>query len=206
MKRRKIIFEISVIAFLPMFMSSALLAVEPGKLVMETIDKGLTILKDPSLKGDEKTQERRHRLWKELAPVFNFEEMSKRALGMHWKKRSPMEKKEFVELFTNIIKDTYIGETDAYSGEKIVYLKEKQDNNYAKVQTKFIANTGTEISVDYSLTNQHGKWGVYDVVIEGVSMVKNYRSQFYSILTKSSYEELIQKMQEKQSKKQIYTK
>ena len=215
MKCRKIIFEIPVIAFLLVFMSNLLpakmigglanslgeLAEEPGKLIMETVGRGVTILKDPSLKGNEKIQERRQRLWEELSPVFNFEEMSKRALGRHWEKRTPVEKKEFVELFTSIIKDTYIGETDVYSDEKFVYLRERQDNNYAKVQTKFITNTGTEISIDYSLINQHGKWSIYDVVIEGVSLVTNYRSQFYSILAKSSYEKLVQLLKEKEGKK-----
>ena len=72
-------------------------------------------------------QERRQKLWEEISPIFNFEEMSKRALGQHWKSRTPEEKKEFVELFTNIMKDAYIGKTDTYSGEKVVIISEKQD-------------------------------------------------------------------------------
>src|SRR3990170_8895078 len=151
--------------------SPLLWAGEPGKLLMETIDKGFAILKDPSLKGDEKTQERRQALWKEISPVFNFEEMSKRSLGQHWKKRSPEEKKEFVELFTNILKDAYIGKTDTYNGEKVVLLREKQDSDYAVVQTKFITKNGTEIAVDYSMLNNSGEWKIYDVIIEGVSMI-----------------------------------
>jgi phospholipid transport system substrate-binding protein len=83
--------------------------------------------------------------------------MSKRALGQHWKKRTPEEKKEFVELFTNIMKDAYIGKTDTYSGEKIVFLKEKNDDNkYATVQTKIISNTGTEVLVDYRMLSNDG--------------------------------------------------
>jgi phospholipid transport system substrate-binding protein len=201
MKFRKIIFVIFIGTFLLTGMSDFLWAVEPGKLIMTTIDRGFSILKNPSLKGKEKRQERRQILWKELSPLFNFEEMSKRALGRHWRKRSPAEKKEFVVLFTNIIKDTYIGETDTYSGEKIVFLREKQEDKYAKVQTKFITSTGTEVSVEYRLLNNNGKWSIYDVVIEGVSLIKNYRSQFYSILTKSSYEELLKRIKKKESKK-----
>ncbi|HHT9129798.1 MAG TPA: MlaC/ttg2D family ABC transporter substrate-binding protein, partial [Candidatus Brocadiaceae bacterium] len=163
---------------------------DPGKLVMESIDRGLAVLKEPSLGGAEKAQERRQRLWEEISPVFNFEEMSKRALSIHWKKRSPEEKKEFVELFTNILKDTYIGKTDTYSGEKMEVLRERHDSSYAEVQTKLITNKGTEVSVNYQLVSNHGKWRIYDVVIEGVSLVNNYRSQFNSILLKSSYEEL----------------
>ena len=206
MKYRKIISTICIGVFSLTCMSPLLWAGEQGKLLMETIDKGLTILKDPSLKGDEKVQERRQRLWEEISPIFNFEEMSKRSLGQHWKSRTPEEKKEFVELFTNIMKDAYIGKTDTYSGEKVVIISEKQDKNYATVQTRLITNTGTEVSVDYNMHNNSGRWTIYDVIIEGVSLVNNYRSQFNNILIKSSYEELIQKIKAKQSKEEAPTK
>lgn len=208
MKYRKIISAICVGVISLAFMSTLLWAAdEPGKLVMKTIDSGLTVLKEPSLKGPEKAQERRQRLWEEISFIFNFEEMSKRALGQHWKKRTPQEKKEFVELFTNILKDAYIGKTDTYSGEKIVFLKEKQDDNkYTTVQTKIITTTGTEVLVDYRMLNNDGKWTIYDVIIEGVSLVNNYRSQFNNILLKSSYEELIQKIKAKQVKEETSAK
>ena len=180
-----------------MFMPSFLWAGEPRKLIMETIDRALTILKDPSLQEDKKAEERRQKLWKEISPIFNFEEMSKRALGRHWRKLSPEEKSEFVELFTNLLKDTYIGKTDTYSGGKIIYLREKQDDKYSKVQTKFILNTGNEMLVDFNMHNNHGKWKIYDVIIEGVSLVNNYRSQFNNFLINSSSEELIKKIKGK---------
>ncbi|MDQ1273874.1 MAG: phospholipid transport system substrate-binding protein [Planctomycetota bacterium] len=205
MKYRKIISAMCVGVVSLTFMSTFLCAAdEPGKLVMKTVESGLTVLKEPSLKGPEKTQERRQRLWQEISFIFNFEEMSKRALGQHWKKRTPEEKKEFVELFTNIMKDAYIGKTDTYSGEKIVFLKEKNDDNkYATVQTKIISNTGTEVLVDYRMLSNDGKWTIYDVIIEGVSLVNNYRSQFNNILMKSSFEELIQKIKDKKGKEEI---
>lgn len=202
MNKRKMIGSIFYGVVLLIGMSPFLWAAEdPGTLVMETIDRGLTVLKDPSLKGAEKAQERRQRLWKEISPIFNFEEMSKRALGQHWKKRSPEEKKEFVELFTNILKDAYIGKTDTYSGEKIILVKDKQDeNNYASVQTKIVTNTGAVVLVEYRMVNNSGKWQIYDVIIEGVSLVNNYRSQFNNILMKSPYEELVQKIKVKTGK------
>ncbi len=180
-------------------MSAVVRAAEtPGKLVMETIDRGLSVLKEPSLKGEEKKPERRQRLWGEIAPIFNFEEMSKRALSQYWKKRTPEERKEFVELFTNILKESYIGKTDTYTGEKIVLIREKQDEkDYASVQTKIITSSGSEVAVDYRMMNNEGKWTIYDVIIEGVSLVNNYRSQFNNILVKSTYEELVLKMKEK---------
>lgn len=200
MKCRKVLPPIFFGIFLSISIATFLIAGErgePGKLLMNTIDSGLTILKNPSLQGEEKIQERKQRLWNEISPIFNFEEMSKRTLGQHWKKRSPEEKKEFVELFTVILKDSYIGKTDTYSGEKIVYITEKQANKYSTVQTKFVTKNNTEILIDYRLINNQGKWKIYDVIIEGVSLINNYRSQFNAILLKSSYGELIQKIKEK---------
>lgn len=181
------------------FGSSILFAGDPGKLIMETVDKGLVVLKEPSLKGNDKVNELRQKLWEAISPIFNFEEMSKRALGQHWKKRSDEEKKEFVGLFTNILKDAYIGKTDAYSGEKVILMKERVDKEYATVQTKFILNTGSEVVVDYNMLNNSGEWKIYDVIIEGVSLVNNYRSQFNSILIKSTYNELVQRIKEKKA-------
>ncbi len=200
MKYSKIMLVMFIGVFFWAFMSPFAWADEaPGKLVMESIDRGLAVLKEPSLSGAEKVQERRQRLWEEISPVFNFEEMSKRALGVHWKKRSPEEKKEFVELFTDILKNSYIGKTDTYSGEKMEVLRERHEDNssYAEVQSKLITNKGTEVSVNYDLVSNHGTWRIYDVVIEGVSLVNNYRSQFNSILLKSSYEELVQRIKGK---------
>ncbi len=205
MKCRKMMLGIGVGMCVLLFTSAFSLAIEPGKLLMETVDKGFIVLKNPSLGGVEKTQERRQALWKEISFVFNFEEMSKRALGQHWKKRSSEEKKEFVELFTNILKDAYIGKTDTYNGEKIVLLREKQDSEYAVVQTKFVTKNGTEIAVDYSMLNNGGEWKIYDVVIEGVSMINNYRSQFYNILLKSPYETLVKRMKEKKTEGETAT-
>ncbi len=197
MSTKKITLLIGILVFFLTSVPAFLWAEEPGKLIMETIDRGLTILKNPSLKGDEKLLERRQKLWAEISPIFHFEEMSRRALGQYWKGRSPDEKKEFIELFTNILKDAYIGKTDTYSGEKILFVKEKREDKYATVQTKFITNKGTEILVDYYLLNNQGEWKIYDVIIEGVSLVNNYRNQFTSILVKSSYKELVQKIKEK---------
>ncbi len=199
MNYRKITSALGIGILTLAVISPLLWAGEPGKLLMETIDKGFAILKDPSLKGEEKVQERRQMLWKGISPIFNFDEMSKRALGQHWKSRTPEEKKEFVELFTTIMKDAYIGKTDTYSGEKVVIVSEMQDKKYATVQTKIITNKGTEISVNYNMSNNPGGWKIYDVIIEGVSLVNNYRSQFNNILIKSSYKELVQKIKEKKS-------
>lgn len=201
MRCRRIIFAIFAGIFFLMSKPVFLRAEEPGKLIMRTIEKSLSIREEVSVDGKVDKQMCEIRLWEEIAPLFNLEEASKRALGRHWRNLTHEEKKEFVELFTDIIKEAYLGQACTSTGEKFVYLSEKQDDNYAKVLTKFIATTGTEISVDFRLLNNRGKWGIYDVVIEGVSLVNNYRSQFDTILVKSPYRELVQKMKEKQNKK-----
>ena len=211
MKWRKLLSGLCVGIVLLIFMSPSLWAGEPGKLIMDTMDRGLAILKEPSLfedqgekpSAEEKAKERRQRLWEEISPMFDFEETSKRTLGRYWQERSLSEKREFVKLFTNILKDTYVGKAD--SGERVVYLGEKQEDNYATVQTRFITRTGAEISVDFRLLNNQGKWKVYDAIIEGVSLVNNYRSQFNSILARSSYAGLVQKIKGK-SRDEISTK
>ncbi len=197
MKHRKIAFIALLVFVFSSNTSSFLWAGEAANLLMSTVDKGLVVLKDPALKGNDKAQERRQRLWEEISFIFHFEEMAKRALGVYWKDRSTEEKKGFVELFTDILKESYIGKTDTYSGEKVVLMGDKMDGKYACVQTKLVTNKGTDVSVEYRMLNNQGAWKIYDVIIEGVSLVNNYRSQFNSILTKSSYADLIVRIKEK---------
>lgn len=197
MRHKKVVFLIAGGIFLFTSMFRSLQAGETGDLIVRAIDKGLNILKDPELQGADKLSERKQRLWDAISPLFNFEEMSKRAMGRYWKDRTAEEKKEFVELFTNLLRDGYLGKTDSYSGEKIVYQREIQDDSRSKVQTTLFTKSGKEISIDFYLLNLNGEWKVYDVIVEGVSLVNNYRSQFNSVLIKSSYAELIKKMREK---------
>ncbi len=199
MKCRKIVFEtIFVSIFFLMLTSSLLWSGEPGELVKEVV------LKDTYLNGIENIQERKLKLWEEISPAFNFEEMSKRAMGKYWKKRSPEEKREFVELFTKNLYKAYIRKTYSSFGKNIISLREERDNKYAKVQTELITKTGKEISADFLLLRENGKWKIYDVIVEGVSLVNNYHRQINSILIESSYEEMVQKMKQKQSEKNLY--
>lgn len=199
MKYRRIKLSIVITTYFLLSITTFLWAEEygePGRLIMNTVDKSLTILRNPSLQEEIHMQERRLRLWEAISPVFNFEEMSRRSLGQHWRMRSPEEREVFLELFTTILKDTYAGKLDTYTGEEIIYLSERQENNIATVRTRFITRNN-EISVDYRLLNRQGEWTVYDVIIEGVSMVNNYRSQFNSILLRSSFNDLILRLKER---------
>lgn len=198
MKHKKKIFNILLVVFIMMSATSTCLwAGEAGDLVKQTIDNGLRVLKDPALAGKDKTPERRKRLWEEIRSIFHMEEMAKRSLGRNWKERTPEEREEYVELFTVLVKNTYLKNTDTYSGEKVVLLNESQEEGYHKVQTKFVTSAAKEIAVDFSLINNNGKLQIYDVNIEGVSLVNNYRSQFNDFLLKSPFKELVKNMREK---------
>jgi phospholipid transport system substrate-binding protein len=200
MKFGKIIFGIFVGILFLLLSSSFMMAAEPRNLIMETLDRGLTILKDPSLNVSEKIQERRQKYFEELSPIIDFEEMSKRALAQHWDKRSPEEKREFVELFTELLLNNYIEKIYNCSREEIVCLGEKLKNNCSKVKIKFITNKGKRIKVKFCLLYKQGKWKIYDMIVKGMSLTNHYRRQFDSILVKSSYEKLFQKLKEKNAK------
>jgi len=193
MRYRRIAFEIFIGILSLTFTSTPLWSGEPGELVKSII------LKDISLKDGEITKERKQKLWKEISPSFNFEEMAKKAIGRHWRERSREEKREFVELFANNIKSAYIRKTGPRFGEKIFSLNEVQDNGYARVRVELIKRTEEKKSADFFLLRKDLEWKIYDVVFEGVSLVNNYRSQINSFLIKSSYEELVQMFKQKQS-------
>lgn len=170
----------------------------PGDQIQAAISKVLVVLKDPNLKGESKKKERLDRLKAIIEPQFDFTEMAKRSLGAQWQRRSPEEQREFVDLFTDLIESSYIDNVDSYDGEKVVITNEKQDKDYAEVDTKIVTKKGEEFSLNYKLTTSNGSWKVYDVVIEDISLVNNYRSQFNRIISQSSYEDLTRKLKEKE--------
>lgn len=170
----------------------------PGETLVATIDQSLKILNDPALSGMDQFRERRQKLWNAVKPVFDFEETSRRALGRHWLPLTSEERQEFTETFTKILRDFYLGKSDSYRGEKLVYVRELVDKNRGKVQTNFFTVEQKKIIVDFSMHKVDGRWRVYDVIIEGVSMVSNYRSQFNSIIAKESFDVLMKKLIEKE--------
>lgn len=187
-----------LLIFLFTFITSLSYAVvTPKEQIKKGVDKVISILKDPKYKG--KTQQRRTALRNEIGNFFDFEEMSKRALGIYWKERTPQERKEFVELFKDLLERSYADKIESYSDEEIIYTDELIDNGkYATVKTKIITKEKKEIPIDYRLHFNGKDWKVYDVVIEGVSLVSNYRSQFNKIIRTQSYQELVKKMKTKQ--------
>lgn len=165
--------------------------------VKGTVDQVLKILTDPALKGEQKTQERRAKLRQVVLQRFGFDEMAKRSLGRHWNERSPQERKEFVKLFTDLLERAYVDRIEGYTGEKIIYQEESVDGNFSEVRSKIVTKKNQEVPIIYRLEKNDSNWEVYDIIIEGVSLVNNYRTQFSKIIQTSSFEGLVKKMQAK---------
>jgi phospholipid transport system substrate-binding protein len=152
------------------------------------------ILEDPALKAEAKAQDRRVAIRKEAQVVFDFGETAKRALGRHWQGLAEKDRQEFTSLFTDLIERAYISKIEKYSGERIAYAGESVEGGLATVRTRFVTKQGTEIPVDYRMQQRGDRWLVYDVSVEGVSLINNYRTQFDKIIQTSSYAELVRKM------------
>ena len=165
--------------------------------VKATVDEVVKILSDKELKTPQNEAKRRQALKVAIGRIFDFEELAKRSLAAHWNGRSPAERKEFVQLFTTLLEKSYSGKIESYNQEKIIYLKESVDKDYAEVRSKVVTPKRDEYTLDYRLMNKGGTWLVYDVVVEGVSLVSNYRSQFSKIITGQGYGELVRKLRTK---------
>jgi len=166
--------------------------------VKASVDRVLKLVQDPELKKPQNAEKRRTQIREVARGLFDFEEMGKRALARHWAARTPEQRKRFTELFADLLENSYVSKIESYGGEKILYLPEQADADTVTVRSKIVTQRGTEIPLDYRLQKKGDRWDAYDVAIEGVSLVANYRSQFNKIITQSSYEELVKKMEQKQ--------
>jgi phospholipid transport system substrate-binding protein len=163
------------------------------------VDRVLKVLDDPELKKPDKAKDRRLAVRKIANDIFDFSETAKRSLGRHWQARTPAEQSEFVLLFSDLLERSYLSKIELYGGEKIQYLSDAVENgDQAKVLTKIVARQGSEIPIEYRMHKKGERWLVYDVMIEGVSLVSNYRTQFNKIIQTSSFQELVKKMKSKQ--------
>jgi len=165
--------------------------------IRQTADKVLLILQDSRLKSADQKQARREQLRQVISARFDFTEMAKRSLGTHWQRRGTEEQRRFVELFTDLLDRSYADHLESFNGEKIVYGRETQENDYAEVETKVVSKKGEEFAVNYRMHAVNREWKVYDVVIENISLVNNYRSQFNRVLATSSFDEFLRKLQGK---------
>ena len=172
---------------------------EATEAMKATIGEVLRILADKDLKQPSKANERRQLLEKVVGERFDYPEMSRRSLGAPWANLAEKDKQEFISLFQTLLVNTYADKIESYSGEGVHYVNERNEKEYAEVRTKVLTGK-TEIPLDYRLLHKGLDWRVYDVVVDGVSLVNNYRGQFSKILRNGSYADLVEQLRKKSEK------
>jgi phospholipid transport system substrate-binding protein len=192
-----------VLSLLCSFLTGSLLDVSnavagaPTDMVKSTVDRVIKILTDPKYKGEANKEARRKVLREAILPRFDFPEMAKRALGAEWGRRTPAEQKEFVNVFTAFMEKASIQNIESYDNERFIYSGEKTSDSQAEVEGKILNGRGEETKIVYLLHRVGGEWRAYDLVVAGISLVSNYRSQFSRLIRQSSYEGLLRVMREK---------
>jgi phospholipid transport system substrate-binding protein len=167
---------------------------EPTEQLKIQLERVLKTVQDPEVKKEGRAAERRA-VRKIAEEIFDFDDTAKRTLARHWAQRSPAERDEFVKLFTDVFEHAYLSKVELYQGERVSYLGDSVDGNGAMVRTRFTTKQGSQLNVDYRMQRgPSGRWLVYDVLIEGVSLVDNYRNQFNSVIQRSSYQELVRRL------------
>ena len=186
--------RITLFAIIGIFVAAQAMASITNE-VKKSVDEVVRIVSNKEMKKNE--HKRRQALKQAISGIFDYSEMAKRTLGKHWNQRTPAEKKQFTDLFATLLENSYADKIESYHNEKIVYLSESLDGNYSEVRSNIITAKHDEFSLNYKLINENGTWMVYDVVIEGVSLVSNYRSQFNKIISQHGYGELLKKLETK---------
>lgn len=180
---------------LVLFAVSPVVAGPPTDQLKQRVDQVIKVVDDPALKDN--SPERRAAVRKIAEDIFDYPDAARRALGPHWNARSPQERDEFVRLFADLLDRAYVSKIDLYQGEKVRYLGETVDGDQATVKTRVATRQGSEIPIDYRMHAKDGRWLVYDVIIEGVSLVSNYRNQFNKVVQTESYQALVDKLKSK---------
>ncbi len=166
----------------------------PTDQVREYTDAVVRILEDPALKAEDRKPERRAAVRKIAAEVFDVQETARRALGPHWQQRTPQQREEFVQLFAELLEQTYISKIDFFGGERLRFTEEKVDGENAIVRAKVVTRQATEVPVEARLLRKGDRWLVYDILIENISLVGNYRAQFDRIIRTQGYDELVKRL------------
>ena len=186
MKRRMLVPIAAVVTI-----AGVAVAGEPTDSLKARIDRVLLLLEEPA--------DRRAEIRKVADEIFDFEEMSRRALGPHWHPRTPDERREFVSLFTDLLERSYLGRIESGRGGTVVYTGEAVTGDEGTVRTRVITSQRAEVPVDYRMHRKNGNWRVFDVSVEGISLVNNYRSQFNAVIQSSSYSALVERLRSKES-------
>jgi phospholipid transport system substrate-binding protein len=178
---------------------------EATEAVQSTIANVMRVLDDEKLKNPEQTEERRHEIEEIIRQRVDYEEMAKRALGTQWSSLSHYERHEFVDLFVQLLRDAFAGRISEHSDEQVHFLDEHREDSFAEVKTQ-LKGRKIDTHIDFRLMHRSGDWRVYDVVIDGASIVSNYRSQFTSIIRDVSYGGLVKKMRQKAIAVKVFEK
>ena len=168
----------------------------PTAAIKNTIKQMFVILNDEELKAPDKAEERRQQLEKVIGNRIAYDEMARRSLGPQWAQLNEEERQEFVRLYAQLLRDTYSSRFDRYSDEKVEFLQETLQGDYAEVRTR-LTSSKFNLDVDYRMLQRAGDWRVYDIVVDGISLVHSYREQFTKIIRTYSYEELVSKLRQK---------
>jgi phospholipid transport system substrate-binding protein len=177
-------------AIVLLLLAAAPASAGPTDQLREYTEQVIKVLDDPALAR----QDRRAAVRKIAHEAFDVTETAKRVLARHWQARTPAEREEFTQLFADLLERTYIARMDEYGGERIRYVGESLDGDLAVVRARIVTRTGTEVPVESRMVLRGGRWLIYDVLIENVSLVANYRSQFDRIVRTNSYEELVRRL------------
>ena len=181
---------------LPLYVNAGV----PQQTIEAYVNKVLDVLRDPALKSESAKEAKEEKIWSILDDIFDYTELSRRTLSRNWNKFNGDQQKEFEDLFRKLLGNVYMDRILAYKDEKVAFERETMlSADKAEVQTKILTGTN-EIPMDYRMIAKNHQWKVYDVIIEGVSMIKNYRSQFNDILSKKPPEELLKILRKKVGK------
>src|ERR671919_2596707 len=172
---------------------------DPTEAIRDAVNQGVEILKNAKLDTQKQRVQVIDRLRQIVYPLFDFNEMAMRSLGANWRRLNPQQQQEFVSTFTALLEKTYADQIDLYDGQQVIYTGESVDGDYAQVDSRIIDKNRQTYSVAYRLHKVGGKWRIYDVIAENISLVNNYRSQFNRVIARSSFEELLKMMKEQAS-------
>lgn len=179
---------------------------EPLDKIRETVEDVLTVLADETLQAPERQKLRREKLRQAVYQRFGFEEMARRSLGRHWRDLNAAQQQEFVGLFSDLLERSYVGKIEgAGADSQVAYTRETiDDEGFASVLTVITNRLGSEIEVEYRLLQRDANtpWEVYDIVLESVSLINNYRTQFNNIIHRTSYDGLVKQLRLKQEQEE----
>jgi len=196
MKKFFIVLYLSAFLIFPLYLFAGV----PLTTVEGHVNSVLNILRDPALKGESARKAKKEKIRVISEKMFDFAELSKRTLGPNWKNLNPDQQKEFIGLYRDILEDAYMDRIMAYKDEKVVFGKEIQLSDDTTEVLSSVVTKKTETPINYRLILKGGEWKVYDVIIEGVSLIKNYRAQFREIMANKSPEELLKVLRKKVGK------